>query len=134
MSRPKSLRARQPTSQLAKSLTARPNRDQVSRVMGTRCSLTTAACGFSPNQADLRRKFLDGGLRIGEARAGLAVHDDRAQGRVARWPNDDPAGRHHDVPRECEVNVDAITGAPHGEAERPVPARQAVHTHTAVAL
>src|SRR5919201_4927443 len=51
MSRAKGLRARQPTSQFAKSLTARPNRDQVSRVMGTRCSLVTGACGVSPHSS-----------------------------------------------------------------------------------
>src|SRR5258705_279416 len=83
-------------------LTARRNCDQVSRVMGSRCSviakqrrlgrrLGRAGSGQrgSPDQPDLRRKRLDGGLGAREPRAGLAVHHDRAQRRLAGRLNDD---------------------------------------------
>src|SRR5215831_4332984 len=98
MSRPKSPHARARASQVAKSLTARPNRDNVSRVMRTRCSLIAGACGLraasvmwskvSPGQSDPGREFVDDGLSVGEARDGFAVHDDGAKRRVGRRPND----------------------------------------------
>src|SRR5215469_14928818 len=91
MSRPKSPHARARASPVAKSLTARPNRDNVSRVMGTRCSPISGARGLgaasvmwmrlSPGQPDPRGKLLDDGLSVGEAHDGLAVHDDGAKRR-----------------------------------------------------
>src|SRR5215469_11066332 len=144
MSRPKSPHARARASPVAKSVTARLNRDKVSRVMRTPCSLITGACGFgaasvmwvrlSPGQSDLRRQLLDDGLSVGEARDGLAVHGDGAKRGVGRWPNDNASSGHRAVAGEGDLQVDSITRARHREAQRSVPGRQVAHLEAIVAV
>src|SRR5262245_2768508 len=123
MSTPKSPHARPRTSQVAKSRTDRPNRYNDSLVMRMRCSLIAGAGGVragsamwpraSPDQADLRRKFLDSGLSFREASNGPAIHDGRAERRGGRRPNDDSSRGRRDVAGEGDLQIDDTTSARH---------------------